>query len=510
MFFTPFLRLLALVATASAAAVGAADRVITLDRLPLLFADDSGIASRDGVVRTFHPGRTLAAPVLVADQPWEGDRIYIFGSAARGPGPDFFRMWYSSHPGLENAPPGSKAPAWHSETLYATSTDGVHWTKPPLGIIEVAGSSANNIVSDFDSPSVLLDATEPDASHRYKMLGALHGNYAAAYSADGLHWNMYPHNPVLKYSDTITLAQDPVTRRYLAFHKRPAVVRGFPRRVVWLSTSADFQNWTEPELVFAPDLEDDEWTSPNRPWERTEIYNMSVVPHAAGFIGFPAVLRVMKAIQRADLTPGQSPVDGPLDIQIATSQDGRQWKRSWPRIGMIPRGTPGTFDGGALLGVASQPVDTDEQTWIYYTAINTGHGGTMPPKRTTIGRAEWRLHGFASLDAGPMGGWVETRPMRVAEGASLVVNADASKGELRVALLEEDGRAIAGYAAQDCAPLRADAVHSEIRWNGARGAPTDRPVRVRIEMKNTLLYSILGGARPPGALAPTALRTSAL
>jgi len=486
------LRWLAPAAIAATAALTAApERSITLDRLPLLFADDSGVASRDGVVRTFHPGTTLPGPVLTADRPWEGNRVYIFGSVMRTPGSDLFRMWYSSHPVLEHARPSASAPAFHSLTLYATSTDGISWVKPPLGLVSAASASgvstANNIVSDFDSPSVLLDATEADPARRYKMLGALHGAYAAAYSADGLRWKMYPHNPVLQYSDTITLTQDPVSRRYLAYHKRPAVVRGFPRRVVWLATSADFQNWSQPELVFAPDAEDDAWTS--RPGERAEIYNMSVVPSASGFIGFPAVLRVMKVRTAAETLPGQSSLDGPVDIQIATSEDGRAWRRSWPRISMIPRGAPGTFDGGALLGVASQPVDTAELTWIYYTAINTGHGGTMPPKRTTIGRAEWRLHGFVSLDAGPMGAEVETRPLRLSGGV-LSVNADASRGELRVALLEADGSPVSGYTVEDCEPLRTDQVRFQLRWKSSPHLPINRPLRAKIEMTNTSLYSL--------------------
>ena len=77
--------------------------------------------------------------------------------------------------------------------------------------------------------------------------------------------------------------------------------------------------------------------------------------------------------------------------------------------------------------------------WIYYSAINTGHGAPVPPKRITIGRAEWRRHGFVSLDAGPEGGEVETQPLQF-DSAGLVVNADAGHGELRVAVLEADGR----------------------------------------------------------------------
>jgi hypothetical protein len=365
--------------------------------------------------------------------------------------------------------------------LYATSQDGVRWTKPALD------SSGQNAVFSIHSPSVLLDTRETDPAKRYKMLGSKGGGYHAAFSADGLHWTSYSKNPVLKYGDTITLTQDPATGEYLAFHKRPAKVRGVGRRVVWLSRSRDFQEWTEPELVFAPDEEDDAWAK--QPNQRTEVYNMSVFPHAAGFIGLPTIFRVTAArCPKSELTPGQSPDDGPIDVQLATSADGRIWKRTQPRLTVIPRGAPGTFDGGSILGVSSTAVHVGDETWVYYTAMTTTHGGPMPPKRLTIGRAAWRRHGFVSLDAAERGR-METKPLRLG-GPSLIINADASGGELRMVLLEADGRALAGFGLEDCEPLRADATRWTARWRSGASVPKDRPVRVVVEMTSARLFSV--------------------
>ncbi|MEZ0385744.1 MAG: hypothetical protein ACAI34_01655, partial [Verrucomicrobium sp.] len=60
-------------------AVSAA-RVINLDTLPLLFVDDSGIAASSGVIRTVHEAKTRPAPVLEPKLPWEGSRVYVYGS----------------------------------------------------------------------------------------------------------------------------------------------------------------------------------------------------------------------------------------------------------------------------------------------------------------------------------------------------------------------------------------------------------------------------------------------
>lgn len=446
-------------------------RALELRELPLIFADDSGIAASNGVVRTVHPARTLSAPVVEPDRPWEGSRVYLYGSVYFDEAARELRMWYMSRPQASSG----------DRVLYATSADGVRWTKPSLD------SSGQNSVFGIHSPSVLLDTRESDPAKRYKMLGSKGGGYHAAFSADGLRWTSYPKNPVLESGDTITLTQDPATGEYLAFHKRPAKVRGFARRVVWLARSRDFQEWTKPELVFAPDEEDDAWAK--EPGQRTEVYNMSVFPHAAGFIGLPTIFRVTAARRpKSELTPGQSPDDGPIDVQLATSTDGRTWRRTQPRVNVIPRGAPGTFDGGSILGVSSTTVHFGDETWVYYTALTTTHGGPIPPKRLTIGRAAWRRHGFVSLDAAERGR-VETKPLRLG-APSLILNADASGGEVRVALLESDGRAINGFGLEDCEPLRADSTRWSARWRSGANVPTDRAVCVVVEMSRARLFSV--------------------
>src|SRR5690606_13694925 len=137
----------------------------------------------------------------------------------------------------------------------------LNWEKPSLGLHAVEGSTQNNIFDNrgASSASVLIDARETDSAKRYKLMIYRSGGYRVAYSADGVHWTDYPRNPVLDGGDTVMLAQDPASGEYLAYHKRPATIRGFPRRVVWLSRSRDFQTWSEPELVFAPGEADDEW-----------------------------------------------------------------------------------------------------------------------------------------------------------------------------------------------------------------------------------------------------------
>jgi hypothetical protein len=455
---------------------------IPLRTVPLLFADDSGVARRESISRTVHPARTRAEPVLVADQPWEHLRVYMWGSVHYDAATKKFAMWYMSRP-----PP----PLTGTRNLYAVSDDGLRWSKPALGVFEFNGSKQNNLLGvGGGSLAVIHDPLDPDPARRFKRFAHRSGGYYPAYSADGVHWIDAGGRPALTAGDTITLTQNPGTGEYLAYHKRPHATG----RAVWIARSPDFKTWSEPVLALAADAADQEWTT--LPQERTEIYDMAVYPHAAGYLGFPAVFRTNRQVVTAALkAAGAVEADGPLDIQLAMSEDGATWRRSWPRVAVIPRGAPGTYDGGAILGVSCAPIHTADETWVYYSAISTGHGAPVPPKRMTIGRAEWRRHGFVSADAGPQGGEIETKPLRFA-APTLVVNADARRGELRVALLEADGRPIAGRTFADCAPLTADRTRWGVRWRTGDGVPTDRPVRVVVQMKGTRLYSLEAGARP--------------
>ena len=128
----------------------------------------------------------------------------------------------------------------------------------------------------YDSVDVEA-ATDP--GKRYKMAGNQGGDprgYRAAFSADGLRWYPYEKEIILPAGDTLTLTQHPQTGEYLAYHKQHTEIRGFRRRLIYLSRSLDFQEWTEPELVLAPDEIDDLWAA--GPDQRTEFYIMSVFP----------------------------------------------------------------------------------------------------------------------------------------------------------------------------------------------------------------------------------------
>ena len=440
---------------------------------PQLFVDDHHIANRSGVVRRAHACRKLPRPVIEAEMPWEcrehDSRVYIYGTVLRDPETQQLRMWYNRM----------------SRVLLATSTDGVHWTRPSLGLVDWKGNKDNNILPiSMNSPSIIYDEHEPDQAKRYKMLGHLAKGYSVAYSADGLRWTMYPKNPVLPGGDTCTLAQDPTTHEYLAFHKLSNKHRGHGRRLVYLSTSKDMQQWSKPRLVMAPD-EIDDAQAKIEGGLYSQFYNMSCFAYGRQMLGLVTHFQFRGRPEKEG--PGQSPDDGPIDVQLVHSRDGRTWGRCEHRVPVIPNGPHG-YDAGCILGTANNPIIAGDEMWIYYTAITTTHGGFLPEKKITIARAAWRLDGFVSLDAGDASGVVETVPFQPS-GDRLFVNADASGGELSVEVLDSEGQPSEGYGRGDCVPLRSDNVHHALRWQARDRLPAKAPIRLRFHFKATSLYS---------------------
>ncbi len=454
-----------------------------------LFADNRIIARKKNVSLSVNPCRKHDIPVIAPEKSWEQDRVYIYGSVCRNKDTNTYRMWYMSRLTDRKERKDFRLTAMPNDlVLYAESKDGLDWHKPKLERFTFDGSPGNNIIFDFHSPNVLFEPHDPDENRRYKMLGysnnKKHKGYCAACSPDGFEWKMLGGKPVIPGGDTITLMKNPLTGDYHAYHKQPKDVRGFSRRTVWLSKSSDFEHWSEPELVFAPDEQDDLWANGDE--QRTEFYNMTVFFTGGMFLGLVSVLRVSEILK--ETKRNQSRTDGPVYTELVYSYDGADWRRFPERTAIIPNG-PSSWDAGCILGV-SNPVIAGDEVWAYYTGINTTHGGAMPPKKCVIGRAAWRRDGFVSLTATD-NGFIETVPVGIS-GNALILNADASHGRILVELLDQSGRILHGYEKRNCNPVSNNGVAQLVSWKSNLEIPRNRPLRLRFFCDNAELYGFGG------------------
>ena len=446
------------------------------------FLDDALIENRLGVARTVHPAEKLASPVLIADKPWE--RIVTCPVVEYSPERKLFQMWYAVYP------------AQQGYICYAESADGMRWRKPEAGVVEFKGSTDNNIIMPRNSQGwFLLDPAEKDPARRYKGLAEIGGtlNFRTMYSHDGIRWsNGELAKGMLVQDDSPGLFYDAISRQYV-FLKRK--LENEHRRMIQTAFSDDFVHWRTDPYVFAPD-EDDAKRATERGAQRMDFYGLRAFPYEGFYLGLLDCFYLWRM-------PGPKTFhDGPIEVELVWSRDAVHWNRVAPGQPVIPRGQPGTFDGGMVLG-RSVLVHGDE-IMVFYDAAGCTHGcgsssygGPVtedhvhegePGETRSIGLARWRLDRFVSLDADGAMRSVITKPLNFS-GKSLVINVDASHGLVRVEVQDAAGKVIEGYEAAHCEPLRSDELAHTVKWSGRSELPESRPLRLRFVMRNASLYS---------------------
>jgi hypothetical protein len=447
-----------------------------------LFVDDYLVASKEHVVRTYHPfEKDPRNPLLKADRPWEGNNVYLYGTVLpneSGPG---YRMWYHALPETK----GDDA----YRLLYATSRDGITWEKPNLGFVEYKGSKDNNIFIRRGSrdhiPSIIHTPWEKDPQRQYLMInydGDKFDGYVVAWSPDGLRWTDAADKAVFtKGGDVGQFLYDFHKGEYVGYVKNTAQVSDMRRRAVARIASKDPLSWPEPELVLAPDTFDDRWA---HGIQRTSFYGLSAFAYESMYLGFLWVFRA------DDETEGY--FDGPIFCELVTSRDGVHWMRQQgERVPVLPVGTGKAWDRGMVFS-ATQPLVVDGKVWLYYGGVDGKH---LPrknePWHSGIGLATLRKDGFASLDAKGETGTVLTRRLVGARGP-LRVNYTAS-GSLRVEVLDATGNVLPGYGRDDCTPLTGDSIDATVAWRDRRTLQGGRPIRLRFILENASLYSFAAG-----------------
>lgn len=188
---------------------------------PVLFLDDDSIAAREGVIRTFHAAsKDPRNPLLRPDRDWES-QYCIYGTVIYDREARLFKMWHY----------GGVAGAAGPCVMYATSTDGIRWDRPALGMFNVPGRVADNSICLASRPDLPLEAQailrEPDdvPAKRYKMLFAAATpagrHYYIWYSADGIRFHQGERFSVEApgYVDVGCLVRDPRSGRYRLYHR---------------------------------------------------------------------------------------------------------------------------------------------------------------------------------------------------------------------------------------------------------------------------------------------------
>jgi hypothetical protein len=184
--------------------------------------------------------------------------------------------------------------------------------------------------------------------------------------------------------------------------------------------------------------------------------------------------------------PDGNNTDGFHLVQLVSSRDLKSWNRVGDRktfIGPSPLGA-GAYDHTQIIG-PSYPIFRGDELWFYYTGTKYRSTPEVADIDTgAINLAVLRRDGFVSLDAGEKEGVILTKPFKL-PGDKLYVNADIGKGELRIEVVDKEGKALAGSS-----PLTGDLLRGEAQWQqGDLAALQGKTVSLRLILRNAKLYS---------------------
>ncbi len=455
-----------------------------------LFVDYYLIDRMAGVTLRLHPP-TPREIVQTYAEPWEGSGCGYQQTFRDG---DIIRMYYISQDLTDDA--ATRMARHPCYACYAESTDGIHWTKPKLGLFEFAGSKENNIVwagPGLDNFTVYKDANPAcRAGEEYKAVSSGKGGLLAYKSSDGVHWSLLRPEPIIAKGafDTQNIVfWDGERGHYWAY------IRDFHNglRDIRVATSTDFLTWTEPELLRYEDSPEEQlYTNQVEPYFRA--------PHL--FVGFPtryvergwepsfeALPDVTHRKGRMQFSPryGTAVTDG----LFMSSRDGRLFRR-W---------------GEAII----RPGIERRHNWVYgdgyqsYGLLETQAADPLAPAELSayapenywkeslcLRRYTFRMDGFVSLNAPLKGGEALTKPFTFA-GAELLINfATSAAGSVRVEVQDEAGRALPGYSLADSDDVFGDAIERPVTWKGNAdvGSLAGTPVRLRFVMQDADVWAL--------------------
>ncbi len=457
------------------------DNTQTIGTRRELFVDNWLIQELRGArLRLHQPERREIA--MTFDAPWEDDVAF----------PDRILPWQGGWRLYYRA--GILDLAREEDTYVlalAESRDGMTFTRPELGLIEVKGRRRNNVLQVGGFPNVpppfVDDNPAGRPEHRFKGITARACKAHAMASADGVHWTPLQDAPLdlPGQFDTVNTAfWDGVAGCYRCYtrswHDRDTrrVLPGWdfagarPIRAVQQATSTDFLHWSAPQQLKYADGD-----------YATQLYTNAILPCPGAehlYLGFPN-----RFVAERRPVPTHSDA-GTNDALFMSSRDGVHWNRwleAWVRAGLDPLNWT-ERNNYPVWGIA----ETSPTEWSMYITEHYRHA----PQPTRMRRLAIRPWGFASVRADHGGGEMLTKPF-VFAGSALHLNASTSAaGSIEVEIQNAAGQPVQGFALGDMAPWYGDALDAAMTWNGGGDLSrlAGQPVRLRFVLKDADLFAL--------------------
>ncbi len=418
-----------------------------------------------------------ANPLFGEDKPWEMRFDNLYANVLFDEEDQQYKVWYSPFI-VDHSAKGMSAQQWKETKYqapfdremalcYASSKDGILWTKPELGLVDYNGSKANNILwrgsgntrakkAGPHGSGVFKDIDDPDPKRRYKAL-LKSEILSVAFSSDGIDWEPAISCPESNSAgDTHNNAfWAPTLDKYVGITRQWS--ESFKRQVA-RTTSEDFLTWEKTHVVLEG-LDD-----------RHQTYAMPTFFHGGVYIGLLAI---------------HDQVSDRVWTELTWSPDTETWHRVCPGTPFIPNsGKEGEYDWGCAYAAAYPVFDKDEIR-IYYGGSDGLHTSW---RNGYFCLATLRPDGFAGFKASDAGQQAIVTTATIFDVRDLLkVSADIRDGgELIVRVLDDTQRVIV-----ESEKLTATVSDEEIHWlkDPLRSSDNDQLLRLQFMFRNATAYS---------------------
>lgn len=396
-----------------------------------------------------------------------------YACVARDEDTGTMHMWYQTHVA------GNDEEKTQYAIAYATSSDGLQWTVPNLGLHTWQGAKENNIViagagGRASSPWLLNVPREQMRGYKYLLMYRDRDGSHLIGTHDGVHFDPASDMPIQHlHSDTQNaIVYDRQRDQYVMYCRAKAAYRAFgeemidtgeSRRIARVTSKELWTEWPrEAEHILLPD----ELDTAQR---YHAFYGMPTTEYAGVFFGF------LWPFRWNDL----------IHTELAWSRDGVNFERHPLRPRLVDYGPDGSWEDSMVF--ASSWIEMGDEWWIYYAGWDGPHN--TRERNSAIGLATLRKEGFVSLHAPRGGGVVCTRVLRW-PGGKLLVNVAAAEGEMTVRVSGVDRQPVDGFNHTDCQPFTGDSTAAEVSWKShSLDELTGQPIRLEFYLRDADLYS---------------------
>jgi hypothetical protein len=495
------------------------------------------LQSHRGVDFEVKRGQVATAPAITPTEPWESWAVFAYNSVVRDPTQKRqFHMYYDCIQATEQGTLG------YRRICLATSSDGIEWTKPRLGRVEIDGSTANNVVIDGigNGNSAFYDESDTNADLRWKMVVTMDGGRLFPWaSPDGFKWSQLGSKPTFGMSDTQNVAFfDSVLQQYVLYYRLDLSIKE-GHRVIGRCLSpvfGDMNATNDCKEVFRND--------PRRDPPLVDIYTSGAFQYKGDMVFLPSFFQQFVEWKG----PYGMPNDGLLDIRLLVADSnldkphyvdsarnahsaviGLDVNRCPFSGSTLQRGGWCNIENGALAKTSRATSaryaapgyvesESGEEIFIYASAQPFTHNGYIEDSwgtNTGIDRVVFRRDGFVSargryeFESEKLPN-ATTKTLQVpnctSEGAykwksKLLLNIETSVvGWVSVEIQTSDGDAIPGFSHSEANLLKGNLVDHAFSWgtppNESMQALAGQKVRLAIRMPDAELFSFTFRCEP--------------